>query len=207
MSARRLRGRFIAFEGGEGSGKSTQAELLAEAIDARLTREPGGTAVGERIREVFLSNDTGELVPRTEVLLVAAARAEHVATVIEPTLESGRDVVCDRFSASSVAYQGYGRGLVPEEVAAVSRWASGGLEPDLIVLLDVPPEVAAQRLGAERDPDRVEAAGDDFHRAVAKGFRTLAAGAADRWLVLDGTLSIEELAFRIRDAIETRLPR
>jgi dTMP kinase len=207
MTPARLRGRFIAFEGGEGSGKSTQAELLAEAIGARLTREPGGTAVGERIREVFLSHDTGELVARTEALLVAAARAEHVATVIEPTLEAGRDVVCDRFSASSVAYQGYGRGLVPEEVAAVSRWASGGLEPDLIVLLDVPPEVAAKRLDEDHDPDRVEAAGDDFHRAVAKGFRTLAAAAADRWLVLDGTLSIEELAFRIRDAVETRLPR
>lgn len=202
------RGRFVVFEGGEGSGKTTQAGLLAETLGAVLTREPGGTPLGERVRELLLDPDAGDFDPRTETLLMAAARAEHVARVIRPALEVGRDVVCDRYSASSVAYQGYGRGLRPEEVGAVSHWAAAGLEPDLIVLLDVPPEVATERLenGA---PDRLEAAGDQFHLAVAKGFRAQASDPteADRWLVLDGTLAIDELAFRIRDAVELRLAR
>jgi dTMP kinase len=200
-----MRGRFVAFEGGEASGKSTQAAALADALGAVLTREPGGTAVGERIRAVLLDPATGDLDPRTEALLMAAARAEHVATVIGPALAAGRDVVCDRFSGSSVAYQGYGRGLAPGEVASLSSWASAGLEPDLVVLLDVPAEVAAARLGGEHD--RLEAAGEAFHASVAVGFRAQAAAAPERWLVLDGNRPIADLAAEIASAVLDRLPR
>ena len=199
------RGRFIAFEGGEASGKSTQAALLANALDAVLTREPGGTPAGERMRQLVLDPATGDLSGRTEALLMAAARAEHVATVIEPALAAGQDVVCDRFSGSSVAYQGYGRGLPPDEIADLSRWASAGLEPDLVVLLEVPPAVAASRLGGDRD--RLESAGDAFHAAVAKGFRAQAVADPGRWLVLDGLLAVDELAATIAAAVATRFSR
>lgn len=198
------RGRLIAFEGGEGSGKSTQARTLAERLGALLTREPGGTVVGERIRELLLEPATGEVHPRAEALLMAAARAEHVATVIEPALASGRDVVCDRFTDSSVAYQGFGRGLPPEEVASLSRWATNGLMPDLVVLLDVPLDVAAARTGGPRD--RLELAGDEFHAVVLEGFRTLAADNPDRWLVLDGTQSAAALADAAASAVSERWP-
>ncbi len=198
------RGRFVAFEGGEGSGKSTQARALAERLGALLTREPGGTVVGERIRELLLQPATGDVHPRAEALLIAAARAEHVATVIEPALTSGRDVVCDRFTGSSVAYQGFGRGLPPEEVASLSRWATNGLMPDLVVLLDVPLDVAAARIGGPRD--RLESAGDDFHAAVVEGFRTLATENPDRWLVFDGTQSAAALADQVASAVSERWP-
>src|SRR5437868_1181176 len=122
------RGRFIAFEGGEGTGKSTQARLLADHLEALLTREPGGTGVGERIRHLVLDADGDPVAERAEALLFAAARAQHVAEVIRPVLEAGRHVVTDRFLHSSVAYQGYGRGLPPGDIADLSRWATGGLE-------------------------------------------------------------------------------
>ena len=128
--------------------------------------------LGERLRDLLLDAATGELDPRTELLLMAAARAEHVARVIRPALDAGRDVVCDRFSASSVAYQAYGRGLAPGEVARVSRWATGGLEPDLVVLLDLDATTRAARLGG--DHDRLEAAGETFHERVSQAFRDLA---------------------------------
>lgn len=198
-----MRGRFIAFEGGEGSGKSTQARLLADRLGALLTREPGGTSLGEQVRSLLLDHATGDVSPRTEALLMAAARAEHVATVIEPVLASGRHVVTDRFSASSVAYQGYGRGLPPAEIAELSAWASAGLEPDLVVLLEVPAEVAAERLGGVHD--RLEAAGSDFHRAVGAGFRAIAEGDPDRWVVFDGTLPVDHLAELVATAVIDRL--
>jgi dTMP kinase len=196
-------GRFVAFEGGEACGKSTQARLLAEHLGAVLTREPGGTAVGEQVRTILLDHATGDLHPRTETLLMAAARAEHVARVIEPALAGGRDVVSDRFSASSLAYQGYGRGLPVDEVADVSAWASNGREPDVIVLLEVPAEVAVARLGSGRD--RLEEAGDTFHRAVRDGFRALAAADPERWLIFDGTEPVEVLAAAIASAVDDRL--
>jgi dTMP kinase len=176
---------FVAFEGGEASGKSTQADRLARRLDAVLTREPGGTPLGERIREVLF---TQAMDPRTEALLMAAARAQHVAEVIEPALAAGRHVVTDRFTASSLAYQGFGRGLALDDVRALSAFATAGLEPDLYVLLDVPLEVAAAR----RPPtdDRFEGEAAAFHRAVADGFRALV---DDRWLVVDGTLPADEV--------------
>jgi dTMP kinase len=131
------RGAFIAFEGGEGCGKSTQAALLATRRGAVLTREPGGTVVGERVRAIVLDPAVGDVDPWTEVLLMAAARAQHVAEVIEPALISGRDVVTDRFTGSSLAYQGHGRGLPVDDVASVSSMATRGTEPDVVVLLDV----------------------------------------------------------------------
>ena len=195
------RGRLIAFEGGEGSGKSTQAARFASHIGALLTREPGGTPLGERIRELLL--DPGATVDaRTEALLMAAARAQHVAEVIEPALGKGRDVVTDRYTASSLAYQGHGRGLDPQEVERLSEWATGGLRADLVVLLVVPPEVALARVGAPRD--RLEAAGPTFHARVDAAFREMAAQ-DDRWVVVDGTGSIDEVAASVSAAWESWL--
>ena len=194
---------FVVLEGGEGSGKSTQATLLAESLGALLTREPGGTAVGERIRAVLLDPSVSGLDARAEALLMAAARAQHVAEVINPARAAGRTVVCDRFSGSSLAYQGYGRGLPVAELGCLSGWASAGLEPDLVILLDVPEEVAAART-AGRAADRLESAGADFHRRVREGFRALAAAAPDQWVVIDGTGSIEEVAGRVRAAVASR---
>lgn len=199
----RARGRFIVFEGGEASGKSTQASRLAKRLGAVLTREPGGTALGERLRALLLDPATGDLDARTELLLMAAARAEHVARVIAPALASGRDVVCDRFSASSVAYQAYGRGLEPDEVADVSRWATAGLEPDLIVLLQVDDDTRAARLGEQRD--RLEAAGGAFHGRVAEGFDALAAADPDRWVVFDGSEPVDRVTDAVVATVQTRL--
>ncbi|MBS1846702.1 MAG: dTMP kinase [Actinobacteria bacterium] len=194
------RGRFIVFEGGEACGKSTQARLLADRLGAVLTREPGGTPLSERLRDVLLDPATGELDPRTELLLMVAARAEHVARVIAPALASGRDVVCDRFSASSVAYQAYGRGLDPDEVARVSNWGSVGVEPDLVVLLEVDDATRDRRLGLDRD--RLEDAGEDFHARVRQGFRALATADPDRWVVLDGGQPIDVIAASVSDAVD-----
>lgn len=189
------RGRFVAFEGGEGSGKSTQARRVADALGARLTREPGGTTIGERIRELVLDPSAIHLDERAEALLMAAARAQHVAEVIEPTLAGGRDVVSDRFLDSSVAYQGHGRGLDPDEILRLSLWATVGLQPDLVVLLDVPDAVAADRVGAARD--RMEAAGANFHRVVGDAFRAMAAAEPARWVVVDGTGTVDAVTARV----------
>lgn len=195
------RGVFIAFEGGEASGKSTQAARLASRRGAVLTREPGGTELGERVRDLFLDHGSGDVDARAEVLLVAAARAQHVAEVIEPALVAGRDVVSDRFAGSSLAYQGYGRRLPVDDVAGVSSFATGGVEPDLYVLLDVPADVAAARLG--RDRDRLESAGDDFHERVRQGYRELAA--RDGWVVVDGAAPPDEVEAAVWEAVSGRL--
>jgi dTMP kinase len=197
------RGRFIAFEGGEGTGKSTQARLLALRLGALLTREPGGTGLGERIRHLVLDNDADPVAERTEALLFAAARAQHVAEVIRPVLDSGRHVVTDRFLHSSVAYQGYGRGLPAGEIADLSRWATAGLVPDLVVLLEVAPAVAADRL--DRALDRLEATGGRFHDRVQAGFRELAAEDPAGWVVLDGDQDVDALAATIEAVVRERL--
>jgi dTMP kinase len=197
------RGRFVAFEGGEACGKSTQSALLAEALGAVLTREPGGTVIGARLRSLVLDPATEGLAPRAEALLMAADRAQHVAEVVEPALAGGRHVVTDRFAGSSIAYQGHGRGLPVEEIAGISRWATGGVWPDLIVLLDVPAEVADRRLGAARD--RMEAEPSTFHAAVIEGFRAQARAEPDRWVVIDGTGSIDEVAAAVRRVAAERL--
>lgn len=194
----RATGRLIALEGGEGSGKSTQARILADALGAVLTHEPGGTEVGRRIRQLVLDPAVAGLDRRAEALLMAADRAQHVAQVIVPALGAGRDVVTDRFSGSTLAYQGYGRGLGVEELAGLSRWAAGGVEADLVILLDVPAPVAAsRRRGAS---DRMEAEDEDFHARVTEGYRSLAAAEPVRWVVVDGTGSVEEVAARVAAA-------
>ncbi|NCY15280.1 MAG: dTMP kinase [Actinobacteria bacterium] len=199
----RTRGRFIAFEGGEACGKSTQAALLADALGAVLTREPGGTAIGARLRELVLSPDTVGLVARAEALIMAADRAQHVAELVEPALSSGRHVVTDRFAGSSIAYQGHGRGLPIGEIRDLSLWATGGVWPDLILLLEVPAAESDRRLGGARD--RMESESAAFHAAVMAGFRAQAAAEPQRWAVVDGTGTIEEVAMAVLDVVAERL--
>lgn len=201
-----MRGRLVALEGGEACGKSTQAALLAPRLGAVLTREPGGTVVGEWIRTLLLHPELGAgLEARAEALLMAAARAQHVAEVLAPALAGGRHVVCDRFIGSSLAYQGFGRGLPLQELATLSAFATAGLDADLVVLLDLPPSVASAR--REAVPDRLEAAGAAFHQRVREGFAALAAGDPERWVVVDATGSVEEVAERVWDAVSRQLCR
>jgi dTMP kinase len=197
------RGRFIAFEGGEACGKSTQSALLAEALGAVLTREPGGTDIGARLRALVLDPATEGLSSRAEALVMAADRAQHVAEVVEPALAAGRHVVTDRFAGSSIAYQGYGRGLPVAEIEQLSDWAAAGTWPDLVILLDVPAPVADARLGATRD--RMEAQPAEFHAAVVDGFRAQAVARPDRWAVLDGTGTIDDVAASVRAVVRERL--
>jgi dTMP kinase len=196
-----VKGRFIAFEGGEAAGKSTQAQLFAARLGAALTREPGGTGVGAQIRSIVLDPSSNPLGGRTEALLLAADRAQHVEEVVGPALSSGRDVVTDRFSGSTLAYQGWGRGLDLEALRMVSSWAADGLEPDLVILLDVPARVSSGRLAATK-PDRLEALGPDFHERVRAGYRALAAASPDRWVVVSGDGSVDEVAALVWDAYE-----
>lgn len=197
-----MRGRLIALEGRDASGKSTQAEILARRLGAVLTREPGGTALGERIRGLLLDPEVTALDARAEALLMAAARAQHVTETISPALEAGRHVVTDRYSHSSLAYQGHGRGLPVEEVGWVSDWATGGLSPDLVVLVDVPEDVARRRRVGS---DRFELEDQAFHRRVAEGYHHLAAEDPDLWRVVDGTGTVEAVAGRVWAAVEARL--
>jgi dTMP kinase len=190
---------WVAFEGGEGSGKSTQAARFASRFDALLTREPGGTPEGRRIRELLLDPDAS-IGERAEALLMAADRALHVETVVEPALAGGRMVVSDRSAFSSLAYQGFGRGLPFEEVRSLSDWASRGRWPDVVVLLDVPDDVRAGRM--QRAHDRLEAAGRDFHDRVNGGFREMAAADPDRWLTIDGAGSVDDVESSVVDAYE-----
>ena len=197
-------GRLVAFEGGEACGKSTQAARLAEALGAVLTREPGGTVLGTRLRALLLDVDTAGLDPRAEALLLAADRAQHVAEVVAPALGAGRHVVTDRFAGSSLAYQGAGRGLDLGAVASLSAFATGGLAPDLNVLLLVPPAEARRRLG-EAGRDRFESEPPGFHARVAAGFAALAAADPARWAPVDATGPPDEVAERVRDAVRERL--
>jgi dTMP kinase len=196
-------GRFIAFEGGEGTGKSTQARLLADRLGAVLTREPGGTPIGARIREIVLASEENGLTDRAEALLMAADRAHHVATLIAPTLAGGRHVVTDRFLGSSVAYQGFGRGLATEEIRDLSLWATDGLQPDLVVLLVVERTEARARIGHARD--RVEKAGPAFHDAVTEGFVELARADPERWVTVDGGGTPAEVEARVGAVVVDRL--
>jgi dTMP kinase len=193
-------GLLIALEGGDAAGKSTQAARLAEHLGARCTREPGSTDLGERVREILLHAEDVHLHPRAEALLFAAARAQHVAEVIGPALEAGETVVADRYIASSLAYQGHGRQLPVDDIRRVNEWATGGVWPDLCVLLEVPPRVAAERLAG--DPDKLESAGDDFHARVADGYRRLAAAEPDRWITVDGVGTVDDVAARVRKAVD-----
>lgn len=199
------RGIFIAFEGGDGCGKSTQAARLAEDRGALLTRQPGGTPIGAALRALLLDPHYEEMHDRTEAMLLAADRAQHVEEVVLPALAAGRDVVCDRYIGSSLAYQGYGRGLPLEDVRHLSEWATAGLWPDVVVLLEVPESVADERMPGDRD--RLEQVGADFEKRVREGFRTLARVDPERWLIVDGVGSIDEVAERVATVVAERIGR
>ena len=202
-------GFFLVVEGGDGAGKSTQTESLAEWIRTKghevvVTREPGATSIGKRLRSILLDVSSAGLSDRAEALLYAADRAEHVDTVVRPALERGAVVISDRYIDSSVAYQGAGRDLSPTEVARISRWATGGLVPHLTVLLDISPETARERF--TEAPDRLESESADFHQRVRAGFLTLAAADPARYLVVDAGQERESVTTVVRHRLDHVLP-
>jgi dTMP kinase len=199
-------GLFITFEGGDGSGKSTQSELLIEWLTSRgktvvISKEPGGTELGLELREIILHR-RGYIAPRAEALIYAADRAHNIATRIRPALENGDIVIQDRYLDSSVAYQGAGRVLDSTEVRELSLWATEGLLPDLTILLDLDESLGRDRLKARTKYDRLEEAGDDFHSRVRAAYLQLAAAEPDRFLVLNAGDPVETLAEAIRARVE-----
>jgi dTMP kinase len=197
-------GRYITLEGAEGCGKSTHAARLAEALGAVLTRETGGTAIGQRIRAILHDTSVDDLSHRAEALLTAADRAQHLYEVVAPALAAGRHVVSDRSVYSTLAYQGYGRELPLADVRQINEWAIGGLWPDLVLLLDAAPEVLERRMRG-RQLDRFEQEGDEFHQRVRAGFRALAEAEPDRWVIIDAGLTHDKVAASIRDTVRERL--
>jgi len=204
------RGLFVAFEGGEGVGKSTQARLLADALSERadevvLTHEPGDTAVGRSVRGILLDPATGELAPRTEALLYAADKAEHVARVVRPALERGAVVITDRYVDSTLAYQGAGRALAVGEVEQVARWATEQLRPHLTVFLDLPATDGLRRAVPDGAPDRLELEPADFHERVRTHFRALAAADPEHYEVVDAALPPAQILARVLVRVEALL--
>jgi dTMP kinase len=210
-TTRAPRGFFLSFEGGDGVGKSTQLQLLAQWLRDALgqevvtTREPGGTALGIELRNAVLHGE--DVDPRTEALLYATDRAHHVHTVVRPALERGAIVLTDRYLDSSVAYQAGGRELSAAEIEALSLWATGGLRPQLTVLLDLDPAVGRGRLIGK--PDRLERAGDDFHARTRRAFldraRTAPADGRQPWLVVDAAAGVDEIQAQIREHVAAAL--
>jgi dTMP kinase len=193
---------FITFEGTEGSGKSLQSRLLVERLRAHgqavlATREPGGTPLGDQVRELVLLRDDLGVGARAEALLMCASRAQLVERVIRPALEAGQVVVCDRFGDSTLVYQGAGRGLDTQALGSVVSFATAGLQPDLTVLLDVPVEVGLARKHTEEDWNRFEAEARDFHQRVREGYQALARAEPRRWQCFDGRKPAAELADEI----------
>jgi dTMP kinase len=198
-------GVFISFEGGEGSGKSTQTRLLKEWLEKNgekvlLTREPGGTDFGNKLRKILLDNETGVISPRAEALMYAADRAHHVHSMIRPALQRGEVVITDRYFDSSIAYQGAGRTLLPTEVARISRWATESLTPTLTIIMDLPAEIGLGRL---HSTDRLESEPIVFHRRVRQEYLNLAYFDPERFLVVDATLSIDQIHQIIVERVET----
>ena len=198
-------GSFVAFEGGEGTGKTTQIRFLADVLtvaghDVLCTREPGGTTVGAQIRKVLLHGE--HVDPRAEALLFAADRAHHVNTLIRPALNAGRTVITDRYIESSVAYQSGARGLDADDIRYLSRWATQGLTPDLTILLDLDPRIGSARAGRRSALDRMEREAADFHDAVRAHFLTQADADPDRFLVVDASGTLQEIARIIRNALD-----
>jgi len=200
---------LLALEGIDGCGKSTQARAIADALGVRLTHEPGATELGAALRRLLLAPDSPPISLRAEALLMAADRAEHVALVVEPALAAGVWVVSDRFSGSTLAYQGYGRGLSTAELRSVTDWATSGLAPDLSILVDVPVDVAQARLAqsglAQTAPDRLERLGPAFAQLVRDGFLDLAADDPAHWAVVDGTTDPAVVTARIVAIVHNRL--
>lgn len=201
------RGVFVTFEGGEGSGKSTQLRIVARALEStgllvRPLREPGGTAVGEAVRAVLLDPEHAGLDARAELLLYEAARAQLVAEIIEPALDAGETVLCDRFFDSTTAYQGHGRGLPLDEIAALNRTATGGLVPDLTLVFDIEPVVGLER-ATRMGSDRLENEDVGFHERVRTGFLAIAAAEPERVVVIDAAESIESVSEKALRVVES----
>ena len=202
-------GRLIAMEGIDGCGKTTQARILADALGALMTHEPGATPLGRALRRILLGDESSELagravpVARAEALLMAADRAQHVTEVLRPALARGRWVVTDRFSGSTLAYQGYGQGLPLPALARLVDWAADAVVPDLSVLVDVPLDVARERL--TQSPDRLERMDDRFFARVRAGYLQLAEQEGDHWVVVDGTAPVAQVAAAVAAAVLERV--
>lgn len=200
-----MSGRLIVFEGADASGKSTQAHRLAERLGIEATFQFGATEIGEAIRRILLDPENRILDDRAEALLVIADKAQHVAETVGPALARGDTLISDRYTASTLAYQGYGRGLDLDLLASTMAWATHGLEPDLTVLLDVDLDVARARLGD--GIDRIEGAGADFHQRVRRGYLELAAADPQRWLIIDAGGDVDEVGARVDSGVDAWLDR
>jgi dTMP kinase len=203
------KGVFITFEGCEGCGKSTQSRLLHKhlidlKVPSLLTQEPGGTPLGERVRDLLKTTRDFSISPEAELLLFNACRAQLVRDVILPGLESGKAVICDRFDDSTTIYQGYGRGLDLSMIEGINRLATGGLRPDLTILLDMPPQASLQRKSG-RHTDRFEAEEISFHQKIREGYLELAGAEPGRWLVIEGSSDIQGIFQQIRPVVEKLL--
>jgi dTMP kinase len=205
-----MRGLFITFEGGEGVGKSTQIERLKNALEASghevvVTREPGGTQIAERIRDVLLNPENDGMTPMAELMLYEAARAQHVGELIRPALDAGKVVLCDRFSDSTTAYQGAGRALALEDVEVLHQQATGGLLPEVTILLDLEPEIRLTRAKGDGDGDRIEKESLAFHERVREGFLALAKRFPERVHLVDANQSIDAIADAVHAIVMSRL--
>jgi dTMP kinase len=198
------RGKYIAFEGLEGCGKSTHVKRLAETLGAVATREPGGTRIGAMLREILADPDNTDIDPRTELLLMTADRAQLMSQVIEPALDAGQHVVSDRSVYSTLAYQGYGRRLGVDTIRSINEWALNQTLPDMVVWIQIPRDEAERRL-AKRNLDRFEREGADFFARIADGFAEMAAADPARWIIIDGMLPKDDVQASIRAAVSPRL--
>lgn len=204
------RGRFISVEGIEGAGKSTQMQVMREFLAAKgirvvMTREPGGTPLGEAVRELLLNADNRSMALDAELLLVFAARAEHLHKVIQPALESGEWVLSDRFTDATFAYQGGGRGIAAGRIAALEEWVQGSLRPDLTLLLDVPVEVGMARIAGRGQPDRFEQEEGDFFERIRATYLQRAGAEPRRFRRIDASLSVQRVSREVLDAVAALL--
>ncbi|WP_024328803.1 dTMP kinase [Thioalkalivibrio sp. ALR17-21] len=204
-----MTGRFLTLEGIEGAGKTTQMETLVEALEAAghrvcATREPGGTGLGERLRGLLLDPDLPEMIPEAELLLMFAARAQHLAEVIRPALDAGQWVVSDRFTDASFAYQGGGRGLGDTRVAALEDWVQGDLRPDLVILLDIDPATGLQRAVQRGRRDRIEREAMDFFERARAAYRRRADAEPQRYLMVDASADAATVGQRMLDGLRSR---
>ena len=204
-----MAGCFITIEGGEGAGKSTnidyiQKYLVGQGIDLVLTREPGGTPLGEKIRGLLLDKEN-HIVSDAELLLMFAARSQHMAEVIKPALARGQWVLCDRFTDATYAYQGGGRGIPEEHIAVIENWVQGSLRPDVTLLLDLPVDLGLARAGARSEPDRFETENDSFFSKVRQCYLDMARRYPDRYRVIDASMPLEAVQYQLHDVLDKLL--